>query len=302
MQAGYATTEAYGFHHQPPPPHYYGSRYPQPYPSSYSYPPASYPVPPSPMQDFRPPYQSQSYQPPANNMVGYTDDAATKLTDRVRRKCYNCRTTDTSTWRRSNLTPGKVLCNKCGLFERTHLRPRPEQFPHKRGPMSTGITKPSRTNSPPSAKMSPMLTPLPPSGSVGVHHPHSHPSSNGGPSGSPPYHHSSITGTPPAPGQGLNGPPSDFDGSNQRQMHQRDYPSPHSQPHHLHQQQQSQYGNSSGSIHGSPHSASTSLSSRDGPSGSGQQQSPQLTLPSLSRSSSPPQGQSGALPYSRDRL
>ncbi|KAF9786467.1 hypothetical protein BJ322DRAFT_1004554, partial [Thelephora terrestris] len=68
-------------------------------------------------------------------MVGYTDDAATKLTDRVRRKCYNCRTTDTSTWRRSNLTPGKVLCNKCGLFERTHLRPRPEQFPHKRGPM-----------------------------------------------------------------------------------------------------------------------------------------------------------------------
>jgi hypothetical protein len=109
MQAGYATTEAYGFHHQPPPPHYYGSRYPQPYPSSYSYPPASYPVPPSPMQDFRPPYQSQNYQPPANNLVGYTDDAATKLTDRVRRKCYNCRTTDTSTWRRSNLTPGKVV-------------------------------------------------------------------------------------------------------------------------------------------------------------------------------------------------
>jgi hypothetical protein len=175
--------------------------------------------------------------------------------------------------------------------------------------MSAGITKTSRTNSPPSAKMSPMLTPLPPSGSVGVHHPHSHPSSNGGLSASPPYHHSSITGTPPAPSQGHNGPPSDFDGSNQRQMHQRDYPSPHAQPHHLHQQQQPQYGNSGGSIHGSPHSASTTLSSRDGPSGSGsqqpqQQQSPQLTLPSLSRSSSPPvsQGQSGSLPYSRDRL
>lgn len=170
--------------------------------------------------------------------------------------------------------------------------------------MSAGITKPSRTNSPPSAKMSPILTPLPPSGSVGVHHSHSHPSSNGGPSASPPYHHSSITGTPPAPGQGLNGPPSDFDGSNQRQMHQRDYPSPHTQPHHL--QQQSQYGNGSGSIHGSPHTAPTSLSSRDGPSSSSgpQQQSPQLTLPSLSRSSSPPlsQVQSGALPYSRDRL
>ncbi|KAI0825419.1 hypothetical protein BC629DRAFT_1254412, partial [Irpex lacteus] len=65
----------------------------------------------------------------------HTDDAATKLNDRVRRKCYNCRTTDTSTWRRSSLTPGKVLCNKCGLFERTHSRPRPEQFPHKRGPI-----------------------------------------------------------------------------------------------------------------------------------------------------------------------
>lgn len=168
--------------------------------------------------------------------------------------------------------------------------------------MSTGITKPSRTNSPNSAKMSPMLTPLPPSGSVGIHHPHSHPSSNGGPSASPPYHHSSITGTPPAPGQGLNGPHPDFDNSNQRQMHQRDYPP---QSHHLHQQQQSQYGNGGGSLHSSPHSSSATLPSREGPSSSGQQQqSPQLTLPSLSRSSSPPlsQAQSGALPYSRDRL
>lgn len=42
--------------------------------------------------------------------VIHTDDAATKLSDRVRRKCYNCRTTDTSTWRRSSLTPGKVVC------------------------------------------------------------------------------------------------------------------------------------------------------------------------------------------------
>ena len=41
--------------------------------------------------------------------IVHTDDAATKLNDRVRRKCYNCRTTDTSTWRRSSLTPGKVV-------------------------------------------------------------------------------------------------------------------------------------------------------------------------------------------------
>ncbi|KAJ7448318.1 hypothetical protein FB451DRAFT_956629, partial [Mycena latifolia] len=64
----------------------------------------------------------------------HTDDAATKLSDRVQRRCFNCCTTDTSTWRRSHLSPGKVLCNKCGLFERAHARPRPEKFTHKRAP------------------------------------------------------------------------------------------------------------------------------------------------------------------------
>ncbi len=33
------------------------------------------------------------------------------------------------------------LCNKCGLFERTHNRARPEQFPHKRGPLATSSLK-----------------------------------------------------------------------------------------------------------------------------------------------------------------
>ncbi|KAJ7919851.1 hypothetical protein B0H13DRAFT_1987695 [Mycena leptocephala] len=65
----------------------------------------------------------------------------------VRRRCFNCCTTDTSTWRRSNLSPGKVLCNKCGLFERTHSRPRPEQFPHKRGPLAASTLR-SRTPPP----------------------------------------------------------------------------------------------------------------------------------------------------------
>ncbi|KAJ7431387.1 hypothetical protein FB451DRAFT_1320366, partial [Mycena latifolia] len=78
--------------------------------------------------------------------VVHTDDAATKLSDRVRRRCFNCCTTDTSTWRRSNLSPGKVLCNKCGLFERIHSRPRPEQFPHKRGPLASSTL---RSRSPP---------------------------------------------------------------------------------------------------------------------------------------------------------
>ncbi|KAJ7474994.1 hypothetical protein FB451DRAFT_1558187 [Mycena latifolia] len=38
-------------------------------------------------------------------MVVHTDDAATKLSDRVRRRCFNCCTAETSTWRRSNLSP-----------------------------------------------------------------------------------------------------------------------------------------------------------------------------------------------------
>ncbi|KAJ6502718.1 hypothetical protein C8R47DRAFT_969627 [Mycena vitilis] len=90
--------------------------------------------------------------------VIHTDDAATKLSDRVRRRCFNCCTTDTSTWRRSNLSPGKVLCNKCGLFERTHSRPRPEQFPHKRGPLASSTL---RSRSPPPAQAQVRRLPIP---------------------------------------------------------------------------------------------------------------------------------------------
>ncbi|KAK0457313.1 uncharacterized protein EV420DRAFT_1271686 [Desarmillaria tabescens] len=90
----------------------------------------------------------------------YTEDAATKLSDRVRRRCFNCCTTDTSTWRRSNLSPGKVLCNKCGLFERTHSRPRPEQFPHKRGPLaSSALRSRSPAPLPPPNQIAPMSPP-----------------------------------------------------------------------------------------------------------------------------------------------
>ncbi|KAJ7474956.1 hypothetical protein FB451DRAFT_959766, partial [Mycena latifolia] len=56
--------------------------------------------------------------------VVHTDDAATKLSDRARHRY----------WRWSNLSPGKVVLDY-GLFERTHARPRPEQLPHKRGPL-----------------------------------------------------------------------------------------------------------------------------------------------------------------------
>jgi hypothetical protein len=59
------------------------------------------------------------------------------------------------------------LCNKCGLFERTHNRARPEQFPHKRGPLATSSLK-VRT-SPPQHNAVPPVSSLPP-------HQYNHPS------------------------------------------------------------------------------------------------------------------------------
>jgi len=64
--------------------------------------------------------------------IFYTEDANVKLTYRMRRQCFNCKATETSTWRRSLLSLGKMLCNKCGLFERTHFIPRPEKFPRRK--------------------------------------------------------------------------------------------------------------------------------------------------------------------------
>jgi len=60
--------------------------------------------------------------------VMHTDDAASKETQYLRRRCFNCHTTEPPSWRRSTLNPGKIVCNKCGLYERTHLRPRPHRF------------------------------------------------------------------------------------------------------------------------------------------------------------------------------
>ncbi|KAJ7875370.1 hypothetical protein B0H14DRAFT_2217350, partial [Mycena olivaceomarginata] len=58
----------------------------------------------------------------------HCDDAASKETQYLRRQCFSCGTTEPSSWRRSSLHPGKVVCNRCGLFERTHARPRPIRF------------------------------------------------------------------------------------------------------------------------------------------------------------------------------
>ncbi|KAM6496143.1 hypothetical protein JOM56_008849 [Amanita muscaria] len=65
---------------------------------------------------------------PTGHPVHHTDDAASKETQYLRRRCFNCHTTEPPSWRRSTLNPGKIVCNKCGLYERTHLRPRPLRF------------------------------------------------------------------------------------------------------------------------------------------------------------------------------
>ena len=41
--------------------------------------------------------------------VMFTDDAGLKLCDRLRRLCFNCKATTTTTWRRSMLNPGKLV-------------------------------------------------------------------------------------------------------------------------------------------------------------------------------------------------
>jgi hypothetical protein len=72
---------------------------------------------------------SMSYLSPHTGLpVQHTDDAASKETQYLRRRCFNCHTTEPPSWRRSTLNPGKIVCNKCGLYERTHLRPRPLRF------------------------------------------------------------------------------------------------------------------------------------------------------------------------------
>jgi hypothetical protein len=95
-----------------------------------------------------------------NDEISYTDEANTKLSNRIRRRCFNCKATETSTWRRSVLSPGKLvshrsgvpertgslrhpqLCNKCGLFERTHSIPRPQKFPRRRTHGSKALRNP----------------------------------------------------------------------------------------------------------------------------------------------------------------
>jgi hypothetical protein len=105
-------------------------------------------------------FTTRSLSGPGGDNISYTDEANTKITNRLRRRCFNCKATETSTWRRSVLSPGKLvgfqgyltervhliqsqLCNKCGLFERTHAIPRPQKFPRRRTHGTKVIRPPS---------------------------------------------------------------------------------------------------------------------------------------------------------------
>ncbi|ORX36941.1 hypothetical protein BD324DRAFT_608911 [Kockovaella imperatae] len=79
--------------------------------------------------------------------VQYTSEAEIKQTDDLKRMCFNCRAIQPPSWRKSVLYLGKILCNmawcrcvgplldnadpglplECGIYERTHRRPRPPQ-------------------------------------------------------------------------------------------------------------------------------------------------------------------------------
>lgn len=101
----------------------------------------------------RPPSVASSMSSPMPHHVVhvvFTDDAASKETQYLRRRCHNCQQVEPPSWRRSHLVPGKIVCNRCGLYERTHLRPRPHRFDEVRtGNKGRKPTKQgSRTGSP----------------------------------------------------------------------------------------------------------------------------------------------------------
>ncbi|KAF8209825.1 hypothetical protein K438DRAFT_196422 [Mycena galopus ATCC 62051] len=91
---------------------------------------------------------SSKWRRPCWVLASTSNDVVTKLSDRVRRRCFNFCITNTSTWRRINLSPSQVLSNKCGLLGRTHSYPRPEQFPQKRGALvSSTLARPHSISS-----------------------------------------------------------------------------------------------------------------------------------------------------------
>ncbi|EJU00346.1 hypothetical protein DACRYDRAFT_117353 [Dacryopinax primogenitus] len=60
--------------------------------------------------------------------IQYTDNATDKETSWLKRQCHVCGATSPPGWRKSVLKVGKIVCNACGLYEKTHHRPRPTRL------------------------------------------------------------------------------------------------------------------------------------------------------------------------------
>ncbi|OAX43243.1 hypothetical protein K503DRAFT_796473 [Rhizopogon vinicolor AM-OR11-026] len=141
--------------------------------------------------------------------IQHTDDAASKETQYLRRRCFNCHTTEPPSWRRSTLNPGKIVCNKCGLYERTHLRPRPLRFDELRAggktrkPGEKKVAKPAPVAGSPHIKKEPREYGLARRSSV------SSSTSSGGGASDWDDNVSVYSSQPPTPGS-ISGPPSSY--------------------------------------------------------------------------------------------
>ncbi|KAG1752460.1 uncharacterized protein EDB91DRAFT_1243225 [Suillus paluster] len=141
--------------------------------------------------------------------IQHTDDAASKETQYLRRRCFNCHTTEPPSWRRSTLNPGKIVCNKCGLYERTHLRPRPLRFDELRAggktrkPGEKKVQKPAPIAGSPQIKKEPREFGLARRSSV------SSTASSGGAVSDWDDSVSVYSSQPPTPGS-VSGPPSNY--------------------------------------------------------------------------------------------
>ncbi|KAG8195789.1 hypothetical protein JTE90_004794 [Oedothorax gibbosus] len=72
-------------------------------------------------------YSNKRYSP--RDMVedmGKAKKKSSTASRRTHQKCTNCQTDNTSLWRRN--LKGDFVCNACGLYEKLHKRPRPENM------------------------------------------------------------------------------------------------------------------------------------------------------------------------------
>ncbi|KAK1924489.1 hypothetical protein DB88DRAFT_289661 [Papiliotrema laurentii] len=97
--------------------------------------------------------------------ITYTTDAEVKQTPELKRMCYNCGSKSPPSWRKSVLNDGRILCNKCGIFERTHRRARPPQNDDQK--LRKGVSHNYRREVPPPLSIRPgPESPLSPYSSV----------------------------------------------------------------------------------------------------------------------------------------